>query len=93
MRVTEHWDRLPREVVQSPSAENPQEAILCHVLWEERACLSGEVEAVTPWRPFLGSLPARPILGSGRGSAADSLPWFSVHLGSASAGQLLPCHE
>lgn len=34
----------------------------------------------------LGSLPAWPILGSGRGSAADSLPWFSIHLGIRQCG-------
>ena len=38
--VTEHWDRLPREVVESPSLEifrNHLDAILCHVLWDDPA--------------------------------------------------------
>ena len=35
VRVTEHWDRLPREAVESPSLEifkTRLDAILCNVL-------------------------------------------------------------
>ena len=36
VRVTEHWNRLPREVVESPSLQilkTHLDAILCNLLW------------------------------------------------------------
>jgi len=36
LRVTEHWNRLPREVVDSPSPEifkTLLDAVLCSLLW------------------------------------------------------------
>ena len=36
LRVSEHWDRVPREVVESPSLEifKPRlDAMLCNLLW------------------------------------------------------------
>ena len=36
VRVTEHWDRLPREAVESPSLEifkTHLDVILCNLLW------------------------------------------------------------
>ncbi|GAB0197120.1 hypothetical protein GRJ2_002177300 [Grus japonensis] len=36
LRVTEHWNRLPREVVESPSPEifkTHLDVILCNLLW------------------------------------------------------------
>jgi len=36
VRVTEHWSRLPREVVESPSTEifkTHLDAFLCNLLW------------------------------------------------------------
>lgn len=38
--VTEHWDRLPREGVQSPSLDIFQkhlDTILCYVFWDDPA--------------------------------------------------------
>lgn len=39
-QVTEHCNRLPKDVVESPSLETFQDhldAILCHVLWYDLA--------------------------------------------------------
>lgn len=38
--VTTHWDRVPRETGESPSLEmfqNPLDAVLCHLLWDNPA--------------------------------------------------------
>ncbi|KAJ7411396.1 hypothetical protein WISP_102740 [Willisornis vidua] len=45
VQVAKHWNRLPREVVESPSREifkNCPDTILCHVLYDDPA-LSMEI--------------------------------------------------
>jgi len=32
LRVTEHWNRLPREAVESPSLETRLDVVLCSLL-------------------------------------------------------------
>ncbi|KAF4804882.1 hypothetical protein TURU_003675 [Turdus rufiventris] len=39
-RVSEHWSKLSKKVVESPSLQifqNHLEALLCHVLWDDHA--------------------------------------------------------